>query len=110
LETVFASAKLAKTMNDDSKLVRSYGNDVGGQIRKRLDDLAAAATLEDMRTLPGRCEELTGDRKGELSVRLGANYRLIFEPNHDPIPVKPDGGLDWTQVVSVKVTEVIDYH
>lgn len=107
---MFASAKLTKTMNDDTKLVRAYGTDIAGQVRKRLDDLSAAATLEDMKTLPGRCEELSGERKGQLSVRLGANYRLIFEPYHDPIPTKLDGGLDWTHLTTIRVIEVIDYH
>ena len=110
MDVSFATEKLARIMNSDSKLSQTYGADMAKQIRKRLDDLDAAATLEDMRSLPGRCEELTGDRSGELSVRLTANYRLIFQTNHDPMPVKADGGLDWTQVTAVEVTEVIDYH
>ena len=97
-------------MNDDAKLSQTYGAERGGHIRKRLDDLAAAASLEDMKSLPGRCEELTSNRKGQFSVRLTGNYRLIFEPNHDPVPVQVSGGLDWSQITSVKVIEVVDYH
>lgn len=110
LDIVFASEKLAKTMNSDSKLTQSYGADRGKAIRKRLDDLDAADVLEVMRSLPGRCEELTGHRSGELSVRLTGNWRLIFRPNHDPKPIKEDGGLDWTKVTAVEITEVVDYH
>lgn len=101
---------MAKTMNDDSKRTRTYGAELAKHIRKRLADLDAATTLEDMRTLPGRCEELSGDRTGQLSVRLTANDRLIFRPNHDPKPVKDDGGLDWTQVTAIEVIEAVDYH
>lgn len=97
-------------MNSDAKLSQTFGAERGKAIRRRLDDLADAAVLEDMRTLPGRCEELAGDRKGELSLRLDANWRLIFEPNDDPPAVKDDGGIDWTQVTTVKVIEVVDYH
>lgn len=110
MDVAFATEKLAKAMNSDSKLSQTYGAELAKQIRRRLDDLDAATTLEDMRTLPGRCEELTGDRSGELSVRLSANHRLIFRPNHDPVPERGDGGLDWTQVTAVEVTEVVDYH
>ena len=110
MDITFGSEKLAKTMNSDSKLNQTYGADRGKAIRKRLDDLDAAAVLEDMRSLPGRCEELSGDRAGELSVRLTGNWRLIFRPNNDPRPTKDDGGLDWTQVTVIEITEVVDYH
>lgn len=110
MDVAFATEKLAKVMNSDSKLSQTYGADMAKQIRKRLDDLDAAATLDDMRTLPGRCEELTGDRAGQLSVRVSANDRLIFRPDHDPRPEREDGGLDWTQVTAVEVIEVVDYH
>lgn len=63
-----------------------------------------------MRTLPGRCHELTGDRKGELAVDLRGPYRLVFEPADNPPPVKEDGGLDWRRVTAVRILEVEDYH
>lgn len=110
MDVAFATEKLAKAMNNDSKLSQTYGADLAKQIRKRLDDLDAATTLEDMRTLPGRCEELTGDRAGQLSVRVSANDRLIFRPNHDPVPEREKGGLDWTQVTAIEVIEIVDYH
>ena len=37
-------------------------------------------------------------------------YRLIFKPDHQPLPRKDDGGLDWDQVTKVLVTEVVDTH
>ncbi len=110
MEITFATAKLAKSMNSDSKLSQAHGAELAKQIRKRLDDLDAAASLEDMRSLPGKCEELSGNRAGELSVHLNKNWRLIFKPNHNPKPTKDDGGLDWTQVTAVQISEVIDYH
>ncbi|KXK16360.1 MAG: hypothetical protein UZ18_ATM001001336 [Armatimonadetes bacterium OLB18] len=63
MDVAFATEKLAKVMNSDSKLSQTYGADMAKQIRKRLDDLDAATTLDDLRTLPGRCEELTGDAR-----------------------------------------------
>jgi proteic killer suppression protein len=76
----------------------------------RLADLVAAPTLEDLRSLPGRCHELAGNRKDQLALDLAAGVRLIFRPSRNPAPVKEDGGLDWTQIDSVELTEIVDYH
>jgi proteic killer suppression protein len=57
-----------------------------------------------------RCEELKGNRKVQLSVRLEGGHRLIFEPADDPIPRKPDGGLDWREVRAIRILSVEDYH
>jgi len=41
--------------------------------------LHAAATLGDLRTLPGnRLERLTGDRAGQYSIRINDQYRVCF--------------------------------
>lgn len=76
-----------------------------------MDDLHAAETLADFRTLPqARCHELKGDRSGQLSLKLKHPYRLIITPAHDLVPRKEDGGLDWTQVTAVYILGVEDYH
>lgn len=80
------------------------------KIRRRLDDLAAAMVLEDMKSLPGRCEELSGNRSGQLSLRLNGNYRLVFRPADDPPALNGHGGIDWTSVRAVEIVEVVDYH
>src|SRR5258707_546532 len=98
MEIFFAEAKEATDLNDSKRLVRLHGAQRARLIRRRLDDLRAAANLQVMRTLPGRCHELKGDRRRQLSVDLDGPYRLIFRPAHNPIPEKPDGGLNWEQV------------
>jgi len=50
------------------------------------------------------------DRAGQLSLDLDGPYRLIFKPAHDPVPAKPDGGLDWSGVTAVSILEVRDTH
>ena len=53
---------------------------------------------------PERCHELTeGKRIGELSVDLDHPYHLIFIPDHDPVPRRDDGGLNWSQVTAIKI-------
>jgi proteic killer suppression protein len=73
--------------------------------------MAAASTLAVLGTLPqARCHELAGDRKGQLAVDLKHPYRLVFRPANNPVPLKPDGGLDWAKVTAVTILEVVDYH
>ena len=83
-------------------------------IRLRMQELRAALSLKDFlppKSGPIRCHELTqGRRKGQLSVDLDHPYRLIFVPNHEPIPVKPDGGLDWEQVTAITIIGIEDTH
>ena len=90
---------------------KRWGDARARRLQQRLAELAAAETLEHLRGLPGaRCHELKADRKGKISVDLAHPFRLIFEPDHNPLPRKPDGGLDWTQVTAVLVVEVADTH
>ena len=76
----------------------------------RLASLRAAPTLADMRGVPGNCHRLTADRAGEFAVALRGPYRLIFEPDHDPVPRLDDGGVDTTRVTDIRIKEVNDYH
>ena len=51
-----------------------------------------------------------GDRAGQLSMDLDHPYRLIFTPDHDPYPERPEGGLDWRQVTAINILGVEDTH
>jgi plasmid maintenance system killer protein len=110
MEIVFAPGEEAAEWNDSKRLVRRHNTQRAKLIRRRLDDLRAAAALQVMRTLPGRCHELKGKRAGQLSVDLDGPYRLIFKPAHNPAPQKADGGLDWEQVTAIVLIEVVDTH
>ena len=90
--------------------VRAWGKPRAKLVRRRLDELRAADVLAVMRNLTGRCHELKGDRKQQLSLDLDGPYRLIFEPADNPAPLKEDGGLDWESVVSVRILGIEDTH
>lgn len=65
--------------------------------RLKLDRLEAAETLRDLAALPGnRLEALTGDRKGQFSIRINSRWRICFAwPSGSPGPVN---------------VEIVDYH
>lgn len=110
MDIVFKNQKFKKECNNQRLLQKQHGQIRAKRIRQRLDDLRAADVLEDMRNLPGRCHELRGDRAGQLSLDLDHPYRLIFEPANDPIPLKPDGGIDWKKVTTIRIIGVEDTH
>ena len=55
--------------------------------------------------------KITG-RQFEAWVRIGlaGGKRLVFKPNHNPVPKKDDGGINWTLVTSVIIVFIGDYH
>lgn len=111
MEVSFASNKLQKLCSNAKKMRGEFGPRCSDELQARLFELKAAETLADMRSWPqARCHELSGDRKGQLAVDLEHPQRLIFEPDHSPVPTKPEGGLDWQQVTKVVVLEIVDYH
>ena len=111
MDILFQNRKLEKVCNNQSLLNRTYGQTCAKLIRQRLDDLRAADCLETMSFFPrARCHELTGNRKGRLAVDVQYPYRLIFEPAHDPIPKKVDGGLDWKIITVIRILDVENYH
>jgi plasmid maintenance system killer protein len=106
----FKNTNLAKSLNDGAQLERTHGALRARKIRIRMKELMAATSLMDFwppKSPPGRCHELTeGNRSGQLSMDLDHPYRLIFIPDHDPVPTRQDGGLDWSQVTAVKILGV----
>jgi plasmid maintenance system killer protein len=110
VDIYFDNQKLQADSNNQRALIKKYGEQEAKVIRRRLDDLDAASTLEDMRRLPGRCHELHGNRSGQLSLDLVHPRRLVFVPFDKPVPRKPDGGLDWAQIKSVLILGIEDTH
>lgn len=84
MEVLFDNLKLEKlytTPLSELKGKLAYPVEVIKQFKKRIPLLMAITKLEELRALKGlNFEYLKGDRKGECSIRLNDQYRLIFEP------------------------------
>jgi proteic killer suppression protein len=109
LEVSFEDSKLAKTCRSEREMLKKFGERRTGKLSQRLATLRRVETLEDMRSLPGRCHELTGDLAGCLSLDLDHPYRLLIRPAEQTAP-GPGDGLDWSAVESVVVIDIVDYH
>ncbi len=62
---------------------------------RKLDQLDSVSTLEELNVPPGnRLESLSGKRKGEFSIRINDQFRIVFK---------------WTENGPADV-EITDYH
>ena len=94
-------------------MIRVNGPLRAKKLRIALARLNAAPTLASLAppmSGPMRCHELTGDRKGQLTVDLDQPFRLVFRPNHSPLPLRDDGGLDWKGVTAIEIISIEDTH
>ena len=90
-------------------MVRAFGKERAKILGRRLKAMRdIAETLDDLRNMPGRTHELSGDLEGHLAISLDGPYRLIFAPT--TWPAHDAGGLDWTKVDSVVVVGIENYH
>jgi len=101
---------LEKSCASDKQGRRKFGANQWKLLKRRLASLVAAPTLKDMDGVPGRCHPLGADRNGQFALSLWGSYRLIFVPDHDPIPTLLDGGIDLVRITQISITEVVDYH
>ena len=109
MDILFEDRKLERICNDFRQLQKAKGEPQARKIRQRLDELHAAESLADINHLPPpHLHQLSGDRKGQLSVDLVFPYRLLFVPANNPLPLKEDGGLDLSKVTAILIQGVED--
>lgn len=83
-----------KAFTETGRTRRGWQSAAGVAMRK-IDALRAAVRLDDLRAPPGnRLEALSGDRAGQYSIRIDAQWRVCFR---------------WTAHGAEDV-EITDYH
>lgn len=98
MDITYKSNKLEKVCTDAKVAERSYGNEMAEKIQMRIDELAAADTIEMMIQFHiGRCHSLTNNRKGQYAMDLVHPYRLVFEKHGNEIQI-------------AHILEIVDYH
>ena len=79
---------------DDIKS-RKFPSDIQDRALRKLNLLDTVLVLEDLRKLPGNhLEALSGNRKGQMSIRINNQWRICFVWN--------DG--------EIENVEIVDYH
>ncbi|MBF0523282.1 MAG: type II toxin-antitoxin system RelE/ParE family toxin [Candidatus Omnitrophica bacterium] len=111
MELHFKHNKLAKILNSERETIKEFGEHNGKKIMQRLAELEAADNLEQKSYLPTPARhELKGNRKGQFAVWIKQPWRIVFEPNHDPLPLCDDGGIGLSKVTKILIIGVEDYH
>ncbi len=74
--------------------VRRFAN-IAAVARRKLRQLEIAARIDDLRVPPGnRLEALKGNRAGQYSIRINAQWRVCFR---------------WS-AAGARDVEIVDYH
>jgi proteic killer suppression protein len=63
----------------NSKAARRVPRELWPNVRRKLDQIDAVTSLDDLKVPPGnRLHALGGDMRGLHAVRLNAQYRIVF--------------------------------
>jgi len=77
------------------RVSRRFPRDIQDRALRKLRQLAASTTLDDLRNPPGnRLEVLAGNRSGQMSIRINDQWRICFV---------------WAEGDAIDV-EIVDYH
>jgi len=89
----FASKETEKLFNRE--ISRKFQQSIQQIARRKLEILDATEVLQDLRIPPSNhLEKLSGDRKGQYSIRINKQWRICFE---------------WRDGDAYNV-EIVDYH
>lgn len=110
MDISFASNQLRRCAICDSYAIQKMGPLRARLFKQRLDEISSGDSMEDLRYLPGRFHELTGNLKGKWACSLDGSYRLLMTPHEEPIPIDGRGLYIWADIHGVKILEIRDYH
>jgi plasmid maintenance system killer protein len=111
MEIAYPSRRIQKLCTSDKEMKSRLGPKMAAKLKAQLAAIEAAATLAELWLVPQtRCHEMSGDRKGQISIDLIHPQRLYITPDHKPVPLKPDKGLDRAAVTRVMIVAIDDPH
>jgi len=106
----YKNNKLKKQFGNAFEIKKAFG-EMAKKIAVRLSEIVAAPNLAVLIQLPGpKCHALQGERSGEWAVSISPNYRLIFEIDHNPIPLNPDSSVNTKSITDILIIGIDDYH
>lgn len=98
--------KLCEDNNYNKELVKKYGVDVANKLPKRIKELKAFNSLNDVPTSPPyRRHKLSGDLKELFAVNITGQYRLIFRQKENNIIIE-----DLREIKEIEIMEVSKHY
>ena len=108
MEITFKDKKLRELCEVQKKAQKKLGVQCARKLKSRLSDMIAAQSVTEL--ILGRPHPLKGDRAGEFALDLDGGKRLVFESANDPVPLNEDGSIEWSEVTSIRIVFIGDYH
>ncbi len=109
MELTYKTNKLQKLCEDPAckkELVQKYGVDVANKLPRRVKELKAFNSLNDVPTsLPYRRHKLSGDLKEWFAVNITGQYRLIFRQRENNIMIE-----DLREIKEIEIMEVSKHY
>lgn len=110
MDLSYKNNKLKKSLTTDKGIAKSYGT-IGKKVKLRITQLTNSDNLEVISKLPAlRLHQYIGEGKGTWSIDIQENWRMLFEINHDPIPILEDGRIDLNAITVINIVSVEDPH
>ena len=100
MEIAFHSRPLRDICESEEMLTKRFGKRVGQHIKRRLADLRAATSVEDL--LVGNPRQLSGKLHPTMALDLCDGFSLTFRPNHVRRGTATEKG-DWSEVTRIKI-------
>lgn len=97
---------LNDVQNSKNLMQKEVGLEMTRAVKKKYNQMIAFSTFSELlKSRIGKMEPLSGDKEGNYSLHLSANYRLIVAPNTKDRSVE---GLRICDTIIIK--GVMDYH
>jgi plasmid maintenance system killer protein len=106
----YGSNRISKQLDNATEIKKAFGVQAKTVVR-RLEDIKASPNLSVLLKIPqANCHALKGDMEGQWAVNISSNHRLIFELDHDPVPLTEAGIIDTIHVTDIVIIGKVDYH
>lgn len=103
MEIAFHSRQLRDICESEAMLTKRFGKRVGQQIKRRLADLRAATSVDDL--VVGNPRQLPGKPQPTMVLDLCDSFSLSFRPNH-VLRGTATGKRDWSEVTRIKIMTI----
>jgi plasmid maintenance system killer protein len=104
LELAFESKLLRSICESEASAIEELGADVASALKRRLADLRAAKSPQDLPMGHPRIEK--GKNGDVFVIDVHAGVQLVFCTNHVKPPVTADGDIDLPKVGRIKILGV----
>ena len=108
MNILFKDQAIRLTCEKRAVATKALGDIGARKLAARLSEIEAATYVTDL--VIGNPHPLKGDRLGQFALSLAGGWRLVFVPANDPVPLREDESILWSQVTIVCIEFIGDYH